>query len=126
MSPLLNIRDEQMKVFEDLLLRDWLVRFLTSSYPKQTAAMGVADLYDFVAGVLQASRARSIDEATAIRKYLHVTFLLGHGFESKPEFAWARKILDDSRFRTDLCRLRVLEDEAIRYLIKSERAGARS
>lgn len=121
----LVIRAEQMRVFEDEMMRRWLADYLRSSYPKQTEAMGPAALEEFVAGGLRASHARFLRDGAAIRKYVHVMFLLGPGLETDPEFAWARKILNNSQFRSDLSRLRVLEDEAIRFLSKKETAGAR-
>ena len=120
----LVIRQEQMRVFEDEMLRRWMADYLTTSYPDRAASMDSAALAKFVDAGLSAARDRFLREPAAIRKYVHVMFLLGPGLESDPEFAWARKILNNAKFRSDVSRLRVLEDEAIRLLSKKEAAHA--
>jgi hypothetical protein len=119
----LIIRREQMRVFEDEALREWLANYLTGSYPDRVASMGAAAVRKFVDQGLDSARERSIRNPAAIRKYVHVMFLLGPGLVSDPELAWARKILNNRQFRSDLTRLRVLEDEAIRFLTRTRKTA---
>jgi hypothetical protein len=122
---MLVIRAEQMAALGDVTLHPWLVKFLSSSYPDRTDAMGPAALAEFVESGIRAARARAIQDRAAIRKYVHAMFLLGPGFESDPNLVWAQKILKNSNFRTDLTRLRVLEDEALRHVKEKEIADGR-
>jgi len=83
--------------------------------------MGDPKLEDFIKTALAIADERGLSSPADLRKYVHVTFLLGAGFESDPAFMWARKILDDQEQPELGERVSTLEDIIIERL-ESKRA----
>jgi hypothetical protein len=106
----LVIRDAQMNVFSELIMRRWIMDYLVSCYPQRAEAMGRKALAGLVEAGTGAARKRRINAPEDIRKYVHIMFLLGMDFEDDPKCRWARKILDDPKYRLEAARLRELED----------------
>jgi hypothetical protein len=120
---MLVIRDQQMAAFEDGLLRNWIVQYLKSAYPIQCAGIAAESLEALVRGSIADAKARRLKDAATVRKYVHVAFLLGRDFPKNPSLDWARRILDDPRFRHEGVRLRALEDATVKYMESAQKAG---
>jgi hypothetical protein len=106
----LTIRNEQIHILEDDILRRWIEKYLVSCYPQRVEAMGPKAFGELVEEGMKAGRKRGFATPGEVRKYVHVMFLLGLHFESDSRFGWARKILDDPKYRIAGARLRELED----------------
>ena len=108
----LVIREAQMRAFEDDTLRRWVVKYLRTCYPDRCAAYSFADFAAFVKKAIGKARSRNLN-SREIRKYVHVAFLLGEGFENEPEFSWAREILTAPEYNDEGARIRALEDAVL-------------
>jgi hypothetical protein len=113
---MLVIRAEQMSIFTNDAFCRWIVQYLESAYPVQSARIGSKELWQFVGECIGDAKARRLKDASAIRKYVHVAFLLGRDFPARPELDWARRILDSPRYRHEGARLRALEDATAKHL----------
>lgn len=113
---MLVIREAQMRSLGEEMLRRWIGEYLSSCYPTKIEHIGNIATRHLVDSSLAAARVRGITDPQALRKYSHVTFLLGGGFEGDPACGWALKILNNPRFVDHLSRLRVLEDETVKRL----------
>lgn len=121
---MLTIRPAQMEALRDGQLCSWLQRYLQSCYPAQVQKLGRAALIELVQASYQRARRRRLAEPDQIRKYVHVSFLLGSGFEER--FAWAAKIMDNPDYNSELARLRALEDAALQHFKARAAADARN
>ncbi len=93
--PGLVIRSGQMAAFEQTSLRRWIRDYLVSCYPERTTAMGPPALEELVASAIRKAEGHGFQDGQDIRKYVHVAFLVGPGFESDPACAgWARRALE--------------------------------
>jgi len=120
---MLLIREAQMKVFEQDKTRLWIEEYLRSSYPRQAAAIGPLGLEEFVRAAIRSARAHRLVEAVELRKYSHICFLLGLGFEDNPASAWAGKMIRDPKYKNAASCLRVIEDRVVKLLKKSPAAA---
>src|SRR5512133_2351052 len=118
--PALTVRAEQIKALENALVSRWIAAYLRKCYPRQVREMGERALCGLVETAVKAARARGLTAAPDQRKFGHVTFLLGPGFDKNPRYAWARRILDNPDFKHSTARLRALEDEVLRQFQKAE------
>ena len=103
-----------MRAFEDDNLRRWVVKYLRACYPDRCATYRVADFEVFVQNAIAKARRRNLNNRE-IRKYVHVAFLLGEGFENSPEFAWAREVLTAPEYNDEGARIRALEDAVLEH-----------
>jgi hypothetical protein len=110
------IRQEQMRVFEEAHLHRWLIAYLQSCYPIQTKDLGRRQLSEFITAATSRARLRGLQAASEIRKYVHVSFLLGPGFETDPGTIWARRILDDEEQPDPGERICALEEAVLERL----------
>ena len=113
---MLVIREEQMRVFEEIQLQRWLTDYLQSCYPVHAAELGSYELRELVTIAAKRARARGLKGASEIRKYLHVTFLLGREFETDDRTMWARRILDDEEQSDPAERVCALEEAVLEHL----------
>jgi len=113
---MLVIRPAQMHQLEEAQLRSWLGAYLSKCYPRQIESWTTARLSSLVDAAILGGRARGLSDAADLRKYLHVTFLLGHHFESDPSSAWACRILDDVEQPDPAERVATLEKAIIERL----------
>jgi hypothetical protein len=112
---MLVIRDEQLKILGDDAIERWIVLYLTECYTQKVRGMAAAELRKLVQRASRRARSREFNSPEEIRKYAHVTFLLGEDFESDSRLGWALEILDDARFATVGSRLRELEDACLQH-----------
>jgi hypothetical protein len=114
---MLLIRAAQMSVFENEALYGCIAAYLQSAYPAQFARMGASEAGTLVRGGIDDASARGLRDPAAVRKYVHVAFLLGREF--LPKHQWAKRILANRRFTHEVVRMRALEGAAARYLADS-------
>lgn len=120
---MLTIRPTQIEAFRDDLLCDWLRRYLQSCYPIQVKKLGHTALIGLIQSSYHRARTKAFAEPDQIRKYVHVSFLLGTGFEER--FPWAGQIMENREYKLELARLRALEDAALRHIKACAAADAR-
>jgi hypothetical protein len=119
----LVIRNEQMKAIREALTKDWIIRYLRKCYPERAHQMGAGAIAVLVEDSLRRARAHGFRDPSELRKYAHVTFLLGVEFERDSHFEWARKILADRRYVQQASRARALEDATLRHLKTNDRGS---
>ena len=122
---MLTIREAQMRVLHDVAVCRWISHDLTASYPERAGRGARGALDSFVSEQAKDARGRGFRRGEEVRKYVHVAFVLGAGFATDPEFAWARRILDNPDFHHPASRLRALEDAVLRHLKKTAPAAPR-
>ena len=97
---MLTIRKDQMEAFGEEMLRQYKQRMsvhLRRHFPQQTEALDDAALARFIdEGIEQAAR-YEIQEETTVEKFLELLMRHGADFDTREEFAWAKKILRDGR-----------------------------
>jgi hypothetical protein len=118
----LVIRPEQMEILREVGLQTWLRRYLTDAYPEKTSHIGNLD--GFIDESVKRARVRGFTVPNEVRKYVHVAFLLGLGFEDR--YGWAAQLLADPDYHSPLARLRVLEDATLEHLQATARAKTQS
>jgi hypothetical protein len=90
---MLTIRAAQLQAFEEIQLHRWIARYIRSCYPARIASEGA--IIPQVSRAVAQGRARGLEAAFEIRKYVHLAFLADWALESSESFAWARAILED-------------------------------
>ena len=121
-STILVIRDAQMRAFEDDNLRRWVEDYLRTCYPDRCAASRPSDFAALVQNAIGKARRRNLNN-WEIRKYVHVVFLLGEGFENQPGFTWAREVLTAPEYNDEGARIRALEDAVLEHFRTDSRAS---
>jgi hypothetical protein len=112
----LVIRDAQMEVLNHAAVCRWLVRYLQKAYPEQASRLGAAGLAGFVEQASEKARSHRFSTDQEIRKYVHVAFVLGVDFETRPDCHWAARILNNPDYHDGAAQLRALEDEMVKRL----------
>jgi hypothetical protein len=115
---MLVIRNEQMEILAEPRLRAWIAGYLRKCYPAQIEAYGDENLSALIDLGIRWGRRFRVAEDAYIRKFVHVSFLLGPGFEKDPAFAWAARILNDDEQPDAGERICSLEDVVIERLRK--------
>ena len=103
-----------MRAFEEDTLRRWVMKYLRTCYPDRCGAYSSADFAALVQNAIAKARRRNLN-SREIRKYVHVAFLLGEGFENNPEFAWAVEVLTAPEYNDEGARIRALEDAVLEH-----------
>jgi hypothetical protein len=98
------IRTEQIQVFRlNMLDRfvDRLLPLLSKQWPERTAQLG-ADFRPLVDSRVNRAISYGIDTEASLARFVNLCFVWGPDFETRPEHAWAMKILKDSKLRGTL------------------------
>lgn len=111
---MLLIRPEQILVFEHERLRAWLTAYLIRSYPVQSQNCDLSALVN--SGLRQAAEL-GLTAPPDIRKLVHVCFLLGPDFESRPDLQWAADILRNDELPDPAARVFALEQAVLERLL---------
>jgi len=90
---MLVIRKEQIHAFNQTLLRRWIASYLQSCYREATAALEPGTLPALVDQAIARAKTCGIETDEDIRKYAHLTFILGIDFEMLP---WVAAIWDNA------------------------------
>lgn len=109
---MLSIRQEQLDVLQEVRLHRWIMKYLTESY----GPLPEVTILDMVQSAVRRGRALGLESPFDLRKFAHITFLLGTQFESDPDFQWAREILADPERGTITERVRQLESRFVKSL----------
>ncbi len=105
------VSDAQMRLLAGGLESRWILRFLTTCYPDEP---GIT--LHRVEAAANDGRRRGLAEASLLRRYVHLAFLLGWELETDPGLDWARQILSDDSDRTQATRLVALQTAILRQL----------
>lgn len=95
---MLQIRQEQMEVLEQAVLRNFerrAMRHLQESFPKHARFMGEAGLQKVVGHGLERARAHGLVSERGQLLYLDLMLLVGSDFDQDPQLRWAGEVLAD-------------------------------
>lgn len=101
------IRSEQMKVFENVALRrfeDEMVEHCQAFSPQLCAVLGEAALREAIGGMMMRAESYGFTLRGTIRLYIEMSFMLGSGFDTDPQFPVLGEHLhakDDQMIRAD-------------------------
>jgi len=121
---MLVIRKEQIRVFEEARLREWLADYLKRSYPAHCAQLTNRAVSAIVESGMTRGRALGLRVPTDLRKFVHVTFLLGTDFESNGSLGWAVFILHDEEQPDPAERVALLEQAILEKLTEGRMTAA--
>jgi hypothetical protein len=106
---MLTIRHEQMRVLQRSLFHRWLVSEMKSRHPKETHESRFREIDDFVEEAVSAGIRAGAESIDAIRKYLHLAFMLGPHFLETDTPNWVRAIWARHELATVFERLEEIE-----------------
>jgi len=121
---MLVIRKEQIRVFEEAKLREWLADYLKRSYSAHCEQIGRRAVSAIVQSGMTRGRALGLRVLTDLRKFVHVTFLLGIDFESDASLTWAVRILHDDEQPDPAERVALLEQVILEKLTEGRMTAA--
>jgi hypothetical protein len=93
---MLEIRREQMRVFENLAFESWVNRMTESNarnYPRQFAAMGRSGARNFVLRAIEKGRVNHVETQGGVAILAELMIQFGEDFERSPDKSWAGEIL---------------------------------
>ncbi len=93
---MLEIRPEQIKVFENVALESWVNRMTGSiarNYPRQFAAMGRSGARGLVLRAIEKGRVNHVETQGGVAVLIELMIQFGENFERSPDKSWADEIL---------------------------------
>lgn len=118
---MLTIRDAQMHTLEEALWLRLIFEHIQECFPVQCEKLGTETSCDLVQRALNKAREYNFNQFVDIQQYVDLVIVLGEDFESEPEFAWTREILEDANPAGAKFRATWLYDRVIRHLAEKER-----
>jgi hypothetical protein len=118
---MLIIREEQMKAFEDVALRNFeneMVEHIQQFAPQQSEIIGEPGVRKVVK--LGIDRAGNYDFTNKgpVRFYLELMFMLGSDFDTDPQYPWVAEILNDQNIKDQMARAESLYNKFAEYAEK--------
>lgn len=101
MLAMLKIREEQMRILGEYMLRrfkDSVARHLRETLPKQTATMMEAELRALVDAGIEKAEIYGITAEDDVQTFLEYLVSYSHDFDINPETSWAGDILSRKDF----------------------------
>jgi hypothetical protein len=92
----IEIRREQLQVFEEILLREFeekTVAHVREFFPGECASAGAAEVRDGVRLAIRRAREHGFVTARQITKYVSLMFTFGRDFDRDPALPWVGAIL---------------------------------
>jgi hypothetical protein len=96
MRPLLILRTEQMRVFEENMRNSWLLAELRQLEPAAALLLKHPQCDEFVGRAAAAARSLGIESPESTLRYVRVCLALGEDFARNPALPWVRKVLGDA------------------------------
>jgi len=118
---MLNIRPDQMKVFEEAALRRFeeeMVGHLRQLAPQHCNAVGEESLRLVVRTGLERAASYGLTNRGPVRFYLDLMIMLGSDFHTDPQYPWAEALLKDSAIPDQMDRAERLYEKAMDYSAK--------
>jgi hypothetical protein len=95
---MLTIRKEQMVVFREPAIHDYVKRtvlYLTERFPEKCDVLGEPKLRETVKYGIQRSASYGITTEADVRRYIELMLMFGPDFDQAPELPWASSILNN-------------------------------
>src|ERR1035438_2811932 len=96
--PMLTIRKEQMAVFSEPAINDYVKRtavHLKERFPEKCEALGEPKVHETVKYGIQRSASYGITTEGDVRRYIDLMLTFGPEFDQDPELPWAASILNN-------------------------------
>jgi hypothetical protein len=96
--PMLTIRKEQMAVFREPAINDYVKRVvvhLSERFPEKCEALGDPKVSETVKYGIQRSASYGIATEGDVRRYIDLMIMFGPDFDQDPELPWASSILNN-------------------------------
>jgi len=118
----LRIRKEQMKVFEEVALRnfeDEMVQHIKQFTPKHSEIIGEKVVQQVVRTGMERAKKYGLTNRGPVRFYIEMMFMFGSDFDTDPQYPWTGEILNDSKIEDQMQRADRLYYKAMDYLEKA-------
>lgn len=116
---MLEIRNEQMEVFERIAVKDFedrTVEFIKEYFPKPYEILGETRIREIIQYGIEQAEIYEFTTERNIQLYISFMFMLGSGFDTDPQYPWALQILNDEEISDEDMRMDQLYDKAMDYL----------
>jgi hypothetical protein len=111
---MLTIREEQMAVFRELAINDYVKRtvvHLNETFPEKCEALGEEKVRETVQYGVQRSASYGITTEGDVRRYIDFMIRFGPDFDQDPELPWAASILNNQAIRNPTTKINRLYKE---------------
>lgn len=116
---MLIIRKEQIKVFQQTVLRNFennMVQHLRNFTPKHSEALGEDGLRKVIRRGIKRAETYGFTDRGPVRFYIELMFMLGSDFDTDCQFPWASQILTDPEIVEQTERADALFDKVMDYV----------
>lgn len=118
---MLIIRDEQMKVFEEVALRsyeDEMVQHIKQFTPRHSEIIGEPAVRQVIRKGIEQAKEYGLTNRGPVRFYIELMFMLGSYFDTDPQYPWAEEILTNSEITDQMQRADRLYEKAMDFIDK--------
>lgn len=119
---MLIIRDEQIKMFEKMAVRNFeniMIEYLGDFAPGHAESLGKDGLRRVILLGMNKAEQYGFDTGGPVRFFLEMMFMFGSYFDMDCQIPWANKILTDPVYRDQAERADAMYDAAMDYLDKT-------
>ncbi len=116
---MLMIREEQMAVFEQAVIRNFerrVYEYLEPFFPDHYQVLGAQPMREIIHLGLQWAEQHSLISERDVYLYLSLRFLLGRHFDEDPQWPWVAELLKDEAPETAQMRITPIYDQAMNLL----------
>jgi len=113
------IREEQMAVFEQAVIRNFerrVYEYLEPFFPDHYQVLGAQPMREIIHLGLQWAEQHSLISERDVYLYLSLRFLLGRHFDEDPQWPWVAELLKDEAPETAQMRITPIYDQAMNLL----------
>jgi len=118
---MLQIRSEQMKVFEEVALKnfkDEMVQHLNRFAAKHCEIIGEEKVRETIQLGITDAQKYGLTNRGPVRFYIEMMFMFGSSFDTDPQYPWAVAILNDQTAYDQMDRAELLHQAMLTYLEK--------
>jgi hypothetical protein len=116
---MLRVRDEQMKVFEKVALRnfeDEMVQHLKQFTPRHSEIIAEQGVRRVVEIGIERAKGYGLTNRGPMRFYIELMFMLGNDFDTDPQYPWAGEILNHPENADQMERADSLYNKMMEYI----------
>lgn len=116
---MLKIRAEQLEVFEQAALRNFIERmadYLQETFPKHYEIFGRDKIRDLARFGMEQARVHDLTAERSIKLYTTLMFMFGSRFDTDPQYSWAAEILGDRNNVDEMTRADRLYEKGVECL----------
>lgn len=114
---MLAIREEQMGVLEQAVLRDFedrMVVHLQRFFPQQYAALGNDGICETIQYGIERAKSYGVVDERDVCKYIDLMIVFGRDFDTSPKTPWAGRILNIESLTDPTSKVERLWDEGMK------------